>query len=256
MKVPNTQTGRANLLRQLAYQHVTPSVAARLAGYAAPRDNSIPTTGKEQPTELDKSSNILQGLEYIVIDNQGNRCKRKRFWHLHKRKKIHLSQYFQEEQFFPPELRKIRPLRMRELHFPNIAPSRISSVPQTLLKQKKKRIEISRQIKAIAQYCFLPRPLAMHRPEDMQAAIRKPHIHRILGFLSPAEQVEPQLLSALIRLLPSSTAGRGLEHAIRFHPDILLSKDRASSLVIRPEKRTTYFKLFQREDIALREKIF
>ncbi len=78
------------------------------------------------------------------------------------------------------------------------------------------------------------------------------NVKRLLGFVSIAVHVEPELLRAIARLLPARVVDSGVEAAAWLHPDVQWGY---TAFTIRPEKRAYYQKRFADEDVRLQKQV-
>ena len=77
-------------------------------------------------------------------------------------------------------------------------------------------------------------------------------VKRVLGLLSVAAHVEPELLRAILGLLPVGQADSGVEAAVYLHDDVHWGY---TAISVRPEKRADYQFLFKQEPAALQRQV-
>lgn len=86
---------------------------------------------------------------------------------------------------------------------------------------------------------------------QLNTATEKSHaakVARVLGLISIAVHVEPELLRALLQCLPANEADSGVEAALYQHPDVNFG---LTAISLKAEKRAQYQALFQTEEVPL-----
>lgn len=78
------------------------------------------------------------------------------------------------------------------------------------------------------------------------------HVQRVLGLLSVAVHVEPELLRAILGCLPAIQADSGVEAAVYLHPDVVWGY---TAISLRTEKRAAYQALFRQESASLQQQV-
>ena len=78
------------------------------------------------------------------------------------------------------------------------------------------------------------------------------HVQRVLGLLSVAVHVEPELLRAILGCLPAIQADSGVEAAVYLHPDVVWGY---TAMTLRAEKRAAYQALFRQEPVSLQREV-
>jgi formylglycine-generating enzyme required for sulfatase activity len=77
-------------------------------------------------------------------------------------------------------------------------------------------------------------------------------VRRVLGLLSVAAHVEPELLRAILACLPARQANSGIEAAVWLHDDVNWGY---TAITLRPEKRAEYQALFKQEPPELQQQV-
>ncbi|MGB3918056.1 MAG: formylglycine-generating enzyme family protein, partial [Thiothrix litoralis] len=78
------------------------------------------------------------------------------------------------------------------------------------------------------------------------------HVQRVLGLLSVAVHVEPELLRAILGCLPAIQADSGVEAAVYLHSDVVWGY---TAMTLRAEKRAAYQALFRQESVSLQREV-
>ncbi len=133
---------------------------------------------------------------------------------------------------------------IRQLHHQNIQP--VVLAPLSVAQQTEDLHKASRQILWNKHSRLVPEKLNIDLKNHQQA------VKRVLGLLSVAAHVEPELLRAILGCLPAHEADSGIEAAAWLHEDVQWGY---TAIRLQPDKRVEYQNKFKEEPVELQLQI-